>query len=139
MYPVISPGKTSHQATGTSSMSFGKTLVVVVFLSSLAFLGFAMAAFFGGPNWTAEMRELEGTGPHQGFVFNRSETSPAKWSVKRTGNDQQIASSFVQGDVVAAAYKKLTQQQQEEIGQLREQEAAFKERKEGYVASLPPT
>jgi hypothetical protein len=118
-------------------MSFGKILVVVVFLSSLAFLGFAMAAFFGGPNWTAEMRELEGSGPHQGFVFNRSDTDPPKWSVKRVGNDQQIASSGIQGEVVAAAYKKLTQQQQEELAALREQEAAYKERKEAYLASLP--
>jgi len=118
-------------------MSFGKSLVVVVFLSSLAFLGFSLAAFFGGPNWTAEMLELEGSGPHQGFVFNRSETLPVKWSVKRTGSDQPIASSGVQGEVVAAAYKKLTQQQQEEIGQLKEQEAAFKEKKEAYATSLP--
>jgi chromosome segregation ATPase len=117
--------------------SFGKILVVTVFVSSVAFLGFAVAAYFGGPNWTAEMRELEGTAPHQGFVFNKSETLPAKWSVKRAGNDQQISSSVVQGEVVAAAYKKLTQQQQEEINALREQEAAFKERKEGYVGSVP--
>jgi chromosome segregation ATPase len=117
-------------------MSFGKSLVVVVFLSSLAFLGFALAAFFGGPNWTAEMRELEGTAPHQGFVFSRGEGPDAKWSVKR-GTDQQIASSKVQGEVVAAAYKKLTQLQQEEINALKEQEAAFREKKEAYIASLP--
>jgi hypothetical protein len=117
--------------------SFGKILVVVVFLSSVAFLGFSTAAYLGGPNWTAEMRELEGTGPHQGFNFNKSETLPTKWSVKRVGNDQQIATSVVQGEVVAAAFKKLTQQQQEEIGALKEQEAGFKERKEAYIASLP--
>ncbi|QDT55211.1 hypothetical protein Pan44_32530 [Caulifigura coniformis] len=117
--------------------SFGKTLVVVLFLSSVAFLGFAMASFFGGPNWTAEMRELEGKEPHQGFVFNKSESNPAKWSVKRTGNDQQISSSVVQGEVVAAAFKSLTASQQTEIQALKDQEAAFKERKEAYVASLP--
>lgn len=117
--------------------SFGKTLVVVVFLSSVAFLGFAMAAVFGGPNWTAEMRELEGKEPHQGFVFTKSETVPVKWSVKRMGSDQQIASSAVQGEVVAAAYKALTAQQTTEIQGLKEQEAAFKERKDAYIASLP--
>jgi len=117
--------------------SFGKTLVVVVFLSSVAFLGLALAAVFGGPNWTAEMRELEGKGPHQGFVFIKSETDPPKWSVKRVGNDQQISSSIVQGEVVAAAFKALTAAQQQEITALKEQEAAFKEKKEAYIASLP--
>jgi chromosome segregation ATPase len=117
--------------------SFGKILVVLVFLSSLAFLGFAMAAFFGGPNWTAEMRELEGKEAHQGFVFNLSETEPFKWTAKRVGSDQQISSSEVQGEVVAAAYKALTAQQQTEISTLKEQEAAFKERKDAVIASLP--
>ncbi len=117
--------------------SFGKTLVVVVFLSSVAFLGFAMSAFFGGPNWTAEMRELEGKEPHQGFVFNKSETVPVKWSVKRVGSDQQISSSAVQGEVVAAAFKALTTQQTAELQALKEQENAFKERKDAYVESLP--
>ena len=62
--------------------SFGKILVVTVFVSSLAFLGFAVAAYFGGPNWTAEMRELEGTAPHQGFVFNVSRIVSA-WSSRK--------------------------------------------------------
>lgn len=117
--------------------SLGKSMVVVVFLGSLAFLGFSIAAVFGGPNWSAEMRELEGKEPHQGFVFNRSETVPVKWSVKRTGSDQQIATSGIQGEVVAAAYKSLTQAQQTEIAGLKEQEAQFKERKDAYIASLP--
>jgi DNA repair exonuclease SbcCD ATPase subunit len=112
-------------------------MVVVVFLGSLAFLGFSIAAVFGGPNWASEMRELEGKEPHQGFVFNRSETTPVKWSVKRTGSDQQISSSTVAGDVVGAAYKSLTQAQQAELGALKEQEAQFKERKDAYIASLP--
>jgi hypothetical protein len=117
--------------------SFGKTLVVLVFLSSVVFLGFALSAFFGGPNWTAEMRELEGKEPHQGFVFNLSEAEPYKWTAKRVGSDQQISSSVVQGEVVAAAYKALTTQQQTEISALKEQEAAFKERKDALIASLP--
>jgi len=117
--------------------SFGKTLVVVVFLSSVAFLGFTLATFYGGPNWTAELRELEGKDPHQGFVFTKSESLPTKWSVKRVGSDQQIASSPVQGEVVAAAYKALTTQQQQEISQLKEQEAAYRELKEAYMATLP--
>jgi chromosome segregation ATPase len=117
--------------------SFGKTLVVVVFVSSLAFLGFALSTFFGGPNWSAEMRELEGKEPHQGFTFNKGESLPVKWTVKRAGSDQQIASSAVQGEAVAAAYKALTQSQQAEIQQLKEQEAAYKERKEAFLGSIP--
>lgn len=117
--------------------SIGKSMVVVVFLGSLAFLGFAIAAVFGGPNWSAEMRELEGTSPHQGFVFNRSESVPVKWSVKRTGSDQQISTSGVQGEVVAAAYKALTQAQQTEIARLKEEEGQFKEKTDAYIAALP--
>ncbi len=117
--------------------SIGRPLVVVVFLGSLAFLGFALAAVYGGPNWTAEMRELEGKEPHQGFIFNKSETTPVKWSVKRSGNDQQISSSPVQGEVVAAAYKALTASQQTELQKLQEEETGFKELKEKYSTALP--
>ncbi len=117
--------------------SFGKTSVVVVFLASMSFLGFALSAFLGGPNWSAEMRELEGTAPHQGFQFTKSETPPVKWTAKRAGSDQQISSSPVQGEVVAAAFKALTTAQQAEIGTLKEQEAQFKEKKEAYTAALP--
>jgi chromosome segregation ATPase len=117
--------------------SIGKTLVVVVFVSSVAFLGLAISATFGGPNWISEMRELEGKEAHQGFQFTKSESLPTKWSVKRAGSDQQISSSPVQGEVVVAALKALTQQQAAELKQLQEAEAAFKERKDAYIASLP--
>lgn len=117
--------------------SIGKALVVVVFLSSVAFLGLAISASFGGPNWIAEMRELEGKEAHQGFQFTKSESLPTKWTVKRAGSDQQISTSAVQGEVVVAALKALTQQQATELQQLQEAEAAFKERKEAYIGSLP--
>jgi chromosome segregation ATPase len=117
--------------------SFGKPLVIVVFLSSIAFLGFAMSAFFGGPNWAAEMRELEGKEAHQGFKFASGEGKHPKWTATRAGSDQQISSSVVQGEVVVAAFKALTTQQGSELQALQEAEQAFKERKEAYIASLP--
>jgi hypothetical protein len=97
-----------------------KILVVVVLISSLSFMGFAIAAYLGGPNWNAEMLELEGVGEFKGFQFNFADGPQPKWTATRGRDNQSIASSPVAPEVVKKALETVTKEQEEKLKQLEE-------------------
>lgn len=65
---------------------FGKILVVLIAVASLAFAGFAIVVFYGGPNWpqiASEMTDYK-------FTFTPGEKPT--WSVVRARGDEKVAS-----------------------------------------------
>jgi hypothetical protein len=109
-----------------------KILVVVVLISSLSFMGFAIAAYLGGPNWNAEMLELEGVGEFKGFQFNFTDGPQGKWTATRGRDNQSIASSAVAPEVIKKALEAATKEQQEKLQQLQESEQRLTALKAAY-------
>jgi hypothetical protein len=89
----------------------GKVLSVVTAVASVLFLGFVSVAVFGGPNWEAEARKIEG------FTFTRTpatESQSAQWTVTKhvgTGNFQP--SRAIEPVMVAALNDKLNEERTE--------------------------
>lgn len=83
-------------------------------------MGFAIAAYLGGPNWNAEMLELEGVGEFKGFQFNFADGPQPKWTATRGRDNQSIASSPVAPEVVKKALETVTKEQEEKLKQLGE-------------------
>jgi hypothetical protein len=109
-----------------------KILVVVVLVSSLSFMGFALAAYLGGPNWNAEMLELQGVGEFQGFRFEYADGPQPKWTATRGRDGKAIGSSTVQADVIVKSLKAVTDEQQEKLRQVQESEQRLNALKATY-------
>lgn len=103
------------QPDGRSVQTLSKVLVIVVLVASLSFMGFAVAAYLGGPNWNAEMLELQGSGEFEGYQFHYSDVPPGKWTATRGRDNTAIGSSSLQPQVIVAALKASIQQQTAEM------------------------
>jgi hypothetical protein len=100
---------------------FSKIMAVFVTFASIAFMGFAVASFQGGPNWAAERDKLTD------FSFERpSKDSP--WSVKSRVNDEQAGSGKTLPEAIVAAQKKKIADQQAALQKLDQDKARAAER-----------
>lgn len=111
---------------------FGKIFVVLVLFGSLSFLGFALASYFGGPNWQSEMLVLEGPGDDRSYQFTRSESPPHKWTVNRANVANPVANTDLAPQALIAAYKDLTNRQQQELSDLQKAESDLTQRLEAW-------
>jgi phage shock protein A len=117
---------------------YSKVLVVVTAAASLLFLGIAVAAVVGGPNWNAEREELAD------FTFEISDGDPPMWTVRtrrpqRTDNGSMEVQTVgaptpVLAEAIARARDFQLRQQREELERIENQipqfEAAISETRE---------
>jgi uncharacterized protein (DUF3084 family) len=87
-----------------------RVLAVVVAVLSVAFMGFAGVVSFGGPNWEAEARAMEG------YTFSRSAGDNPVWSATRAvGSEELSTKSPLLPAVLTAAIKDRTTKAQERL------------------------
>lgn len=97
-------------------MKLNKTLAIFVFFTSVAFMGFALAVWAGGPNWKARAEEL----PE--FSIEAPSAPETPYTVKWRLKDDQISGqpASLPAAIVAAQGAKVTAQQ-DELQQLEQQ------------------
>ena len=91
--------------------TFGKIFTIFITLASLAFMGFAVVTYHGGPNYQAEQVEKL-----PDYVLKVSTDKPPKWAVetRRLAETVNTSTTTLPG-VIVAARKHLDQQLDEEI------------------------
>lgn len=95
-----------------------KILAVFVAVASLAFVGFAIAASFGGPDWSEAMS----ADYFKAYEITKSEGAEATWSATRGSDDGQVATSKVLPEVLTKVMDEVQQQRQAEIQELQARE-----------------
>lgn len=92
---------------------FSRVLAVLIAVLSVAFMGFAGVVSFGGPNWEAEARNLEG------YTFNLAPGEVRIWSATRAVDRQELSTKTpLLPQVLTAAIQDRTQQAQAERDRL---------------------
>ncbi|MEZ6065589.1 MAG: hypothetical protein R3B90_07720 [Planctomycetaceae bacterium] len=90
--------------------SFSRVLAVLVAVASVVFMGFAGVVSFGGPNWEAEARSLEG------YTFDQEPGQPPIWSATRSLGEERLSpTSPLLPEVLVAAYQDRTRRAGEEL------------------------
>ncbi|WP_437201462.1 hypothetical protein [Planctomicrobium sp. SH664] len=100
---------------------YSKILAIFIAAASLAFVGFAIATTFGGPNWTAITQSSE----FNGYRFTRTDGPEIVWTATRAGDEKAIGSSRRLPEVISKVLDDIAQQQQAEIQQLQPREEAL--------------
>ncbi|MEX0728245.1 MAG: hypothetical protein WD065_18390 [Planctomycetaceae bacterium] len=103
--------------------NLGKVLVFATMVFSLVFMGTALAVYYGGPNWEAQIENL----PE--YLFEKSPTIPGQrptWTaVKNPTNakdqQEQVNSGVVLPKVIIATQAHKLQRQRDAIGVLQPQ------------------
>lgn len=97
---------------------FSKILTIFVTMSSLAFVGFAIAAYFAGPDWSEAMA----ADYFKKYEITKSEGAEPTWNAIRASDDGQVASSKVLPEVLTKVMDEVQQQRQQEIQDLQTRE-----------------
>lgn len=93
-----------------------RVLAVLIAILSVAFMGFAGAVVFGGPNWLAEARALPG------YTFSRAEGEPPIWSAMRAQGQVELPTkSPLLPEVLTAAIKDRADQARQERDRLAQE------------------
>lgn len=93
--------------------TFSRILTVAIVVASVAFMGFAGVVSFGGPNWIAQARTMEG------YTFERSPGENPVWSATRSAGRQELATkSPLLPEVLAAAFRDRADQAAAELQEL---------------------
>ncbi len=103
---------------------FSKILTVFVAVASLAFVGFAIASTFGGPDWSDVMN----ADYFDGYKIAKSEGAEPVWQATRGSDSEQVASSKVLPEVLTKVMDEVQQQNQQELQDLQAREPVLKER-----------
>lgn len=90
-----------------------KILAVFVTIASLAFVGFAVATTFGGPDWVAVAQDIDG------YSFSKSDGPDAQWSATRARDAGNVGSSKVLPDLITKVLNEKAQQNQQRISELQ--------------------
>lgn len=82
--------------------TFGKIFTIFITLASLAFMGFAMVTYYGGPNYQAE--QVEKLPDYVFKVSKATKEKPAQWAVETRllGETVSTSAPTLPGVVVAA-------------------------------------
>jgi chromosome segregation ATPase len=102
----------------------GKVLAVFVAVASLAFVGFAIATTFGGPDWQTVVQ----ADYFKAYRIERSPGADALWIAVRGRDEEQVASSRVLPEVLTRVMDEVEQNRQERIRSLKEREPLLEER-----------
>ena len=97
----------------------GKVLTVFLAVGSLAFAGFALASYAGGPNWEAELKAAD----LQQYNFAKSEGEVPQWQVTRRFADRAEVGgpTPILAQAILTAREDLQKYQQERIADLDKQ------------------
>ncbi len=95
--------------------TIGRVFTVLIAMTSVAFMAFAMSRWATIPDWPSEERQLED------FKLTRTEGETPSWSAstRRTGDAVSTSTNIAQ--VLEAMYKKAAQDDQAELGELQPQ------------------
>lgn len=92
---------------------FSRVLAVLIAVLGVAFMGFAGVVSFGGPNWEAEARKMEG------YTFTLTPGETPIWSATRAADRQELSTKTpLLPEVMTAAIKDRTEQAQAELARL---------------------
>lgn len=103
---------------------FSKILAVFVAVASLAFVGFAIASSFGGPDWSDVMSAEY----FNGYEISKSDGAEPVWQATRGSDSGQVASSKVLPEVLTKVIDEIQQQNQQEVQDLQSREPVLKAR-----------
>ena len=93
-----------------------RVLAVLVAVLSVAFMGFAGVVSFGGPNWEAEARSLEG------YTFSRSGGENPVWTATRAAGRVELSpKSPLLPEVLTAAIRDRTEEARQERDRLAQE------------------
>lgn len=109
-----------------SRTGIGKILAVFVTVASIAFMGFAFAVRFGGPDWMKFTRSQE----FQGYKIVKRDGESPVWAATQSRDESQVASNPVLPSVIAKVMDDIEQERQQEISALNEREPKLKEKAE---------
>lgn len=108
-----------------------KILTIFVTVACLAFVGFAIATTFAGPDWSETMNAEY----FDGYTISKSSGENASWSATRVTDDGQVASSKVLPEVLTKVMDEVQQQRQAELQDLQAKEPVLKARNDELVAA----
>ncbi|MCA9054635.1 MAG: hypothetical protein KDA75_12410 [Planctomycetaceae bacterium] len=95
---------------------FSRVLAVAVAVLSVAFMGFAGVVSFGGPNWEAEARSLEG------YTFSRSGGENPVWTATRAAGRVELnPKSPLLPEVLTAAIRDRTEEARKDRDRLAQE------------------
>lgn len=115
--------------------SLGKTLVVFVTASSLAFAAFSLSLVSGGPNWKGESESDSLT---KDFVFTTTPGEKPTYSVKTRRKDEAVGgTTTVLAETVVAARKRQLDDATKRKGELEQDIARLKPMIEQIKALIP--
>lgn len=115
---------------------FSRVLAVLIAVLSVAFMGFAGVVSFGGPNWEAEARALEG------YTFSLTPGETPIWSATRAAEREELSTkSQLLPEVLAAAIQDRATRAQQRVQSLNDAipqlEAQTKTLDEMQTADVP--
>lgn len=95
-----------------------KILSIFVTVACLAFVGFAIATTFAGPDWSEAMN----ADYFDGYAITKSTGENASWSATRGSDDGQVATSKVLPEVLTKVMDEVQQNRQAELQELQAKE-----------------
>ena len=98
--------------------NLSRVLALFVAVMSLSFVGFAIATYFGGPDWQAITQE-----PYfQGYKIVQSPGDPPLWTATRgpQSDEESVAQSRVLPEVIAAVLSDIRQRNQQQLQELNQ-------------------
>lgn len=115
---------------------FSRVLAILIAVLSVAFMGFAGVVSFGGPNWEAEARVLEG------YTFALTPGETPIWSATRAADREELSTkSPLLPEVLTAAIEDRATRAQQRVQTLNEAlpllEAQAKTLEEMQTADVP--
>jgi DNA repair exonuclease SbcCD ATPase subunit len=109
-----------------SRTGIGKILAIFVAVASIAFMGFAFAVKFGGPDWMKFTRNKD----FEGYKIVKREGEAPQWVATQSRDESQVGSSPVLPAVIAKVMDDIQQERQQEISALTAREPELKEKAE---------
>ncbi len=110
----------------TRMTRFAKLLAIFLAVASLAFAGFAIATWFGGPDWEGLLRAEV----FKEYKITRGGAPDFIWTAVRSSDDGQVASSKKLPEVLVKVMDDALKIQQEELAKLTEREPQLQARVE---------
>jgi len=121
------------QLTITMITKLSKLLAIFVTVASLAFVGFAMATVFGGPDWKTEMNAEY----FDGYTITKSSGPDGTWTATRASDEGSAGSSKALPEVLTKVMDEVAGIRTQKLSELAAQEAAIQKRIDDLKGLLP--
>ncbi len=110
--------------------TIGRVFTVLIAISSVAFMAFAISRWATVPDWPSEARKLDG------FILTRTEGEKPSWSASTRRTGEAVSTSTNIAQVLEAMYKRAAQDAQKELGELQPQIPVLEEDISSAKASI---